>query len=121
MLKVRIAAAAKADLKAIAAHSLQTFGDGAFHRYRALLFQAIQDLRADPYRLGSVDKPELSVRMYHLRHSRRRASVEGVPVLTPRHLLVYEVMEPGVIDILRVLHDAMDAKRHVLGSAAEQP
>lgn len=121
MLKFRMAAAAQADVRDIAAHSRRVFGDAAHHRYRALLVQAIQDICVDPYRLGSVGWPAGTLRIYHLRHSRRRAWVQGQMVLEPRHLLLYEQTQPDMIDILRVLHDAMDLERHVSGISEDSP
>ncbi|WP_416235356.1 type II toxin-antitoxin system RelE/ParE family toxin [Nitrospirillum sp. BR 11164] len=121
MPKVRIAAAAQADLRAILAHSHQAFGKEALRRYQALLLQAIRDLRVDPCRLGSVDWPQESIRTYHLRHSRKRARVFGQAVLEPRHLFVYELVEPDTVNILRVLHDAMDVERHIPGATEDIP
>ncbi|WP_369410321.1 type II toxin-antitoxin system RelE/ParE family toxin [Nitrospirillum viridazoti] len=103
---------ARADIRAILAHSNQTFGNLARLRYEALIVQAIRDIAAAPHRFGSVARPELRGWTYHLRHSRERAHVAGEAVHNPRHLLLYR-LEPGVVGIVRVLHDAMDVEQHV--------
>ncbi len=45
--------------------------------------------------------------IYHLRHSRKRAAVDGVVVKSPRHFVIY-LEEPEAVQILRLLHDSMD-------------
>ncbi|WP_145751404.1 type II toxin-antitoxin system RelE/ParE family toxin [Nitrospirillum amazonense] len=112
MLRYRITPLARADIRAILAHSNLTFGDLARRRYEALIVQAIRDIAAAPHRLGSVERPELRGRTYHLRYSRARACVAGAAVHNPRHLLLYR-LEPGVVGIVRVLHDAMDVEQHL--------
>jgi toxin ParE1/3/4 len=49
---------------------------------------------------------------FHLRHCPNGALREG-RVQRPRHAVYYRVAKPGLIDILRVLHDRMDPRRHV--------
>lgn len=49
---------------------------------------------------------------FHLRHCPKLAFGEG-RVQRPRHAIYYRVVESGLIDILRVLHDRMDPRRHV--------
>ncbi|MFT3663769.1 hypothetical protein [Piscinibacter sp.] len=73
---------------------------------------ALRDIAAQPERPGSIDRPELGagVRSWHLRLSRERAA--SGPVRRPRHFLVYRV-EPGLVVIGRVLHDAMELARHL--------
>ncbi|WP_425491371.1 type II toxin-antitoxin system RelE/ParE family toxin [Nitrospirillum iridis] len=83
----------------------------ARRRYEALILQAIRDVAADPHRFGSLERLDLRGRTYHLRYSRRRASVDGQSVLKPRPLLLYR-LEPGVVGIVRILHDAMDFERY---------
>jgi toxin ParE1/3/4 len=59
--------------------------------------------------------PEIAdVRSYHLRHSRTRASGVAGLVTSPRHLVFYRLSyDPPEILVARVLHDAMDAQRHI--------
>lgn len=103
-----LAAAARADVAGILRKSTADFGAAARERYAALLATALEDLRADPARLGSADRSEIlpGVRTYHLSHCRKRAGESAVG--RPRHLLAYRVREDGAVVVLRVLHDAME-------------
>jgi len=115
MARLRLSAAAEADIVGILTWSEDRFGDAARRRYEVLLAAALRDLAVDPERVGSAARPEIGpdVRSYHLFHSRERARTEGEIVHRPRHFILYRVMTPGVIGIGRVLHDAMDIDRHL--------
>jgi toxin ParE1/3/4 len=94
--------------------SEQRFGKRAALRYRALLKQALRDIAADPERPGSRPRPEVAdgVRSYHLFFSRDRARTALGVVGEPRHFLIYRHCEKR-IDVVRVLHDARDLRRHL--------
>jgi len=112
---VRLSAAAEADIVSMFTRTEDRFGHAARRRYQALLITALRDIASDPERRGSAARPELgpAVRSYHLRYSRERASVlEGV-VRTPRRLLLYRAVVPDIVDVGRVLHDAMEVERHL--------
>lgn len=83
-------------------------------RYRALIRQALLDIKADPERLGSKPRPDLLVdgaRTYHIVLSRTRST--GARVKEPRHFLLYRRREDGGIDVARVLHENRDLARHL--------
>jgi toxin ParE1/3/4 len=94
--------------------SQERFGERAAARYRGLLKQAIHDIAADPERPGSQARPDLArgIRTYHLYFSRGRARSSLGAVGRPRHFLVYRRRE-GVLDVVRVLHDARALERHL--------
>ena len=56
------------------------------------------------------------VRGFHIRHSRDES--REAPVANPAHVIVYRVILPDVVEIVRVLHDRMEPRRHV---TVEQP
>ena len=64
------------------------------------------------YRPGSVARPELGpgVLTWHLRRSRTRST--GGTVHQPRHFVVYR-LDTDVVIVDRILHDAMDLRRHL--------
>jgi toxin ParE1/3/4 len=66
----------------------------------------------DPTRPGSTERPELGdgVRTWHLRGSRNNRTGPGA-VRRPRHFVIYRV-DSEVVVIGRVLHDAMELRRH---------
>jgi toxin ParE1/3/4 len=88
-------------------------------RYQSLVSAALDDLAQDPYRVGSIDRPEIAAgcRTYHLSNSRKRAKREGGNVKAPRHFVVYRIREETKLDIARILHDSMDMERQL----ARQP
>jgi toxin ParE1/3/4 len=103
------------DIAAILGRSEERFGEAARRRYQALLRAGLEDLVANPLRPESTVRPEIGpgIRSYHLRHSAVRARTEYGMVRTPRHVLFYRLVDPDLIDVARVLHDAMDPRRHV--------
>ncbi|HTW28349.1 MAG TPA: type II toxin-antitoxin system RelE/ParE family toxin [Acetobacteraceae bacterium] len=115
MAACRLSASAEADIIGLLAYTQDRFGETARRRYEALLVTALRDVASDPKRAGSIARPELGAgaRSYHLRHSRDRASMPLGPVRRPRHLLVYRVRPPDLVEIGRVLHDAMEIERHL--------
>ena len=69
--------------------------------------QAVKDLVLQPNRPSSREHSESNapgIRSYHMELSKTR--VVGQRVRSPRHLLVYQVLEEGEVEILRILHDA---------------
>jgi toxin ParE1/3/4 len=112
MTRFRLTQAAQADIIEILAWSHVQFGQDARMRYEALIVAAIRD--AATHRDGTLrtSRPELGdgVFTWHLRHG-RNTSKAGV-VHRPRHFLICREDE-GLTVIGRVLHDAMDLRRHV--------
>lgn len=108
MRRLRLTRVARADIAAILRHSRTEFGDAAQHRYRALIEVALDDLLADPDRPGVAAAPK-DLRLYHLRHSRRRGAGS---VGRPRHLVVFRC-DLEHLTVLRLLHDSMDVSRRL--------
>jgi len=109
-----LAPAARDDLREVLRWSQQKFGGPAAVRYRALIKQAVRDVRTDPERVGSKERPEIMIkgaRTYHLGFSRR--NVSGSKVKEPRHILLYRRREDGLIEVARILHDGRDLERHL--------
>jgi toxin ParE1/3/4 len=101
----RLSRLAKQDIAAVANWTIRVFGWDASLRYKALIFQAMNDVAADPNRIGSRDLPGTKgLRTYHLELSRTK--VPGDRVKAPRHLIVYRQNREGSVEIARVLHDA---------------
>ena len=116
MARLRLSAAAQADILSLLVWSAERFGDVARTRYEALPVTALADLAAEPARPGSIPRPELGsgIRSYHLHHSRTRArGVEGA-VRRPRHLVLYRIERDGTVEVGRVLYDAMELEHHAL-------
>jgi toxin ParE1/3/4 len=93
--------------------------DDAWRRgYRALLTAALRRIAADPHGRSTTDRSELAegVRSFHIRHS--RAESLQARVGDPTHVIFYRAPEPGLIEIVRVLHERIEPSRY-LGVEAE--
>jgi toxin ParE1/3/4 len=92
-------------LAKILRESQTEFGQTARSRYEALIYQAIEDLVANPSRPGAQD---IDGRIhYHLRHSRTRVPTGEGRVGRPRHILIARIVGQ-TLRILAVGYDAME-------------
>ena len=107
MSRYTLSGPALQDIATILAESAARFGDAASAT-------ALVELAADPARPGSRVAPELAngARIYHLRGSKRRARTGAGAVGAPRHFVLYRVLEPDLIGVVRVLHDSIDLPAH---------
>ncbi len=108
----RLPAHVEARMLALLDESEQAFGAAARDRYAALLVQAMQDVADDHRRPGAQSEPQIDPRalFYHIRHSRARVDDPPGRVHRPRHILVYERAEDGVVDILGFIPDMIPAE-----------
>jgi toxin ParE1/3/4 len=113
MPRYRLSDPAKADIAAVLPTSETTHGTEARIRYRALLTAAMRRIAAVPLGLSTVDRGELSagIRSFHIRHSRNESREARVG--DPVHVIFYRVLSPGLIEIVRVLHERMEPSRHI--------
>jgi toxin ParE1/3/4 len=111
---VRIAAPAQNDISNIWIWTVERFGHAAALRYETLIDQAISDLADDPERPAAKERPDLlpGVWLYHLAFSRAHVPRDQA-VKSPRHFVMFRHVQPGVIEILRILHDSRDLARHL--------
>ena len=115
MPQYRISNAARADIVDILRLSHTQFGDQARQRYQALILAALQALADAPHRIGSHDRDELApgLRSYHLSYSRQQAKQTHGTVKSPRHIVFYRVANDALIEVVRLLHDAMEVQLHL--------
>ncbi|MFI5015286.1 MAG: type II toxin-antitoxin system RelE/ParE family toxin [Hyphomicrobiales bacterium] len=113
MPRYRLSEPAKADIAAIPRRSEELHGRAARIRYRALLTAAMRRVAADPKGHSTVERAELvpGIRSFHIRHSRDES--RETPVVNPVHSIFYRVLQPGIVEIVRVLHDRMESSRHI--------
>jgi len=59
-------------------------------------------------------RPELrsGIRSLHVRYT-RRSGEDAISVRRPVHVLYYRVAQAGVIEIVRVLHERIEPRRHL--------
>jgi len=110
---LRLTASARRDVANALAQSEEQFGRAARQRYRLLLEPALDDLAQDPRRPGVRADAHLPAdhRLYPVRLSRARPAPAD-RVGHPRHVVVFRLDGPTV-EVLRLLHEAMDLPRHL--------
>jgi toxin ParE1/3/4 len=115
MWRLRLSPVAEQDIEDILAHSEENFGKEARLRYEALLEAGLSEIASDPDRPAVRRRDELGpgVRAYHLYDAREQARTEHGTVKRPRHFILFRLCEPDILDVGRVLHDAMDLAEHL--------
>ena len=113
MARFRLARPAQIDLANMLATSAERWGAEGRRRYAAVLAVAMRQIADQPEGPLTKKRPELrsGIRSFHVRHTRR--SAQNVPVRRPAHVLYYRVAQDGVIEIVRVLHERMEPRRHL--------
>jgi toxin ParE1/3/4 len=103
--RVRLGAAAEVDFANILKWTTENFGARQSHVYRDTLVQAIGELANGPDVVGSKARDEIiaGLRTLHVARRGRRGS----------HFLMYRAAPNSTIEIVRILHDRMDLRRHV--------
>jgi toxin ParE1/3/4 len=102
---LRISATARRDIEDVLAYTLAQFGERKRAEYRLLIQLALADIRADPNKTPAKRRPELhrDARTFHIARAGRRA----------RHFLLFRVVDGEIVEIGRLLHDAMELRRHL--------
>ena len=113
MTQFRISQPAQADLVNILATSDERWGPDGRRRYALLLAAAMRRVAADPKGPLTHDRDELlpGVRSFHLRHA--RSDAPEAKIKHPVHFIYYRVGPKKLIDVLRVLYDRMDPRKHL--------
>jgi toxin ParE1/3/4 len=113
MARYRLSGPAKAEIAAILRRSEELHGKDARIRYRGCLAAAMRRVATDPEGRSTVDRAELlpGIRSFHVRHSRNES--REPTVANPVHVIFYRVVGPGIVEIVRVLHERMDPLRHI--------
>lgn len=103
--RVVLGSEAEKDFVRILGDTRDIFGPRQEIIYETTILAAIADLDSGPEILGSVARDDLrpGLRSLHVaRHGRRG-----------RHVIMYRAGQGNVIDVIRILHDAMDFTRHI--------
>ncbi|BBK41083.1 hypothetical protein STVA_11030 [Allostella vacuolata] len=103
--RVALTETALRDLAQIVDWTAEHFGVSQAVRYRATILAAAAALQAGPDVPGARPAREVDpdFRVLHVARGGRSG----------RHLLLYRAVVDHQIDILRVLHDGMDIRRHI--------
>lgn len=113
MVQYRISEDARADIVDILGYSQAQFGLAARRRYQGLILATLEAIANQPDRIGSNDRDEISpgLRSLHLVHC--RISSPAGRVQRPRHVVFYRLGADAVVEVVRLLHDAMEVQRHL--------
>src|SRR5258708_6526252 len=113
MARYRLARRAEVDISHILSTSDENWGIAGRRRYAALLTHAIRRVAAQPEGGATRARDELApgMRSFHVRQVRQ--ADPGTHVRRPVHVLYYRVIRPGLIEIVRVLHERMEPSRHL--------
>ena len=105
--RIRLGAAAERDFSTILQWTKETFGVRQVQIYRDVIVEALTSLTEGPDVPGATARDEIlpGLRTLHVRRP-------------GRHFVVYRAGVGDTIEIVRILHDAMDLARHI---ASEDP
>ena len=113
--RVRLAATAEADVHKILRWTDENFGEAQARAYAETLSEAIEALTEGPWVAGAKARADIAKGLMALHVA--RGGRKG------RHFVLYRVGSlamPPAIDVLRLLHDAMDLRRHI-GPEEDEP
>ena len=114
MLQHYFSLAAEQDIIEILAWSEGNFGEFGRIRYEKLIIAAIRDLTENPERYGTQRRDEVieNARFYHLVHSRKSVTADQ-RVKSPRHFILFKIVQGQQIEISRLLYDRMDIVQYL--------
>jgi toxin ParE1/3/4 len=105
--RVLVAGPAKSDFDTIVSWTLERFGSDQAAVYAETLTSALAALRSGPQTRGARRRDDIARGVFtlHVTRQGRRG----------RHLILFRVprTDRRVLEVLRLLHDAMDLARHV--------
>jgi toxin ParE1/3/4 len=108
---VRLTATAEADYQGIIDWTLRQFGDLQARVYAKTLAAALAALTAGPTTVGAKDRREIGKGLFTLHVA--RDGHKG------RHFVLFRIVRDKShrqIEVLRLLHDAMDLRLHLPGT-----
>jgi toxin ParE1/3/4 len=104
---VRLSAAAERDFANIIDWTIERFGKRQAEIYAEVLIAATQTLHSGPAVTGVKARSEIGKGIFTLHAARGSTKA--------RHFLMFRVSldDDATIDVIRILHDAMDLPRHL--------
>lgn len=105
---VRLTAAAEADFEEILRWTVDQFGEAQARIYAGTISAALNDLAAGPTIVGARERDDILKGIFTLHVARKGRK--------GRHFVMFRVgcaPDREVIEVLRILHDAMDLQRHL--------
>ncbi len=102
---VRLAHRAEKDFVDIVSWTAENFGPRQAAQYAETITLALEALHHGPEAQGARAREDIGpdIRILHVARQGRKG----------RHFVVYRAAESQAIDVLRLLHDSMDVRRHL--------
>ena len=102
---IRLGIEAERDFTRIVKYTADTFGERQAAIYQITLIEALTTLHSGPDVPASAARDEIlpGLRSLHVARQSRRG----------RHFIMYRDVGAQVIEVVRILHDAMDLARHI--------
>ncbi|MGE8113805.1 type II toxin-antitoxin system RelE/ParE family toxin [Pseudomonas sp. NPDC086566] len=110
---VRIAAQAQIDIADTLRFTQMRLGESVNGRYKDLLQATFQSLADDPLHIDSTLRDDISSGLRSLHLGFHVLKMTDGRIIRPRHIVFYRTGENQVVEILRVLHDAMEVSQHL--------
>jgi toxin ParE1/3/4 len=103
--RIRLGAEAEKDFAHILKYTKDNFGQRQVEIYQSMLLETLALLENGPDVPGSAARDEIlnGLRTVHVARRGHRG----------RHFIMYRAADDQVIEVLRILHDAMDLVRHI--------
>lgn len=105
---VSLVAAAEADFRQILRWTVEQFGSAQARAYSNILLAALQELSEGPDIVGARKRDDIAEGLYTLHVARKGRK--------GRHFVLFRIRNSvgqDHIEVLRLLHDAMDLQRHL--------
>jgi toxin ParE1/3/4 len=120
MARFRLSRPAQTDLARILATSRERWGSAGRQRYATTLATALRTVANEPQGLVTRDRADLrsGLRSFHLRHA--PANGPRAAVRRPVHVIYYREIAPGLVEIVRILHERMEPGRWQTASFDEE-
>lgn len=89
------------------------FGESVRTQYQDLLQATFRSLAEKPAHISSTMRDELSPGLRSLHLSINVLEMSDGRMIRPRHIVFYRTGPDQVVEILRILHDAMEVAQHL--------
>jgi toxin ParE1/3/4 len=111
---VQLSDVAKSDLRRVVDWTADHFGDGQARGYARAFVELLKELATGPDISGCRRRDDIATGLFTVHIARRRRK--------GRHLLMFRISdgERRHIEVLRILHDAMELRRHLPPDADDE-
>lgn len=112
-LVVRISPQAYTDVADTLRFTEVRLGEALRSQYQDLLQVTFSSLAEEPIHINSRERDEISPGLRSLHLSFNMLETTEGRTISPRHVVFYRIGTDQVIEIIRILHDAMEDTRHL--------